>query len=68
MPVISPFVVLDSEGVSPFRPSSSRSPASILSFVFDVAASVNENFLSVLSVPEIFFVTCGVSLSLASAV
>ena len=66
MPVISPFVVLDSEDASPFRPPASRLPAAILSFVSDVAASVNENSLSVLSVPETFFVTCGVSSSLAS--
>ena len=66
MLVIFPSVVLDSEDVSPFRPSAFRSPAAILSFVSDVAVSVNENFLSVLSAPEIFFVTYGVSSSLAT--
>ena len=33
--------------------------------VSGVAVSVNENAFSVLSTPEIFFVTCGASLSLA---
>ena len=67
LPVIAPFVARDSACASPARSSDTvRSPAAIFACMSDVAASVNENSLSVLSVPETFFVTCGVSSSLAS--